>query len=461
MKKSYLFKLLVFAVIAAFVTVTSCKDYDDDINRLDTELSGVKADYAAKIDALRSELNSAIDTKVNAVKADLTALQTKVTTLEAELAKAATKTELQAAIDAAKTEMLSKVVTLEAFNTYKSTTDAAILALQNKVTALETNSATKAELAALESALNTEISGVKTLITNLTGRVSTLETNYTNLSTTVTNLGTDLGNLTTEVRTHISLVTSLLGIVDGKSTVLNQIQTDLSEQLKKITANSDSIDSVAKDLNTKYLELVEVDEELQRQITKNANDIIAINKYIDETLKPKLQGIENEITNLKGRMTTAETNIGINTSNIFTLSKQLTGLTFIPTRGLPNEKTAKLYYFAGDYTADQVLMYRVSPSNSKLGTDFTVESLNYQITTRSVEDGSEKVDVVINPKGKYAVAGETDLQQGIKQFGDILYVPVKISGSAECSVFGNLDWWGNNYFFGVQKIGRASCRERV
>lgn len=41
MKKSYFFKFFVFAVIAAFVTVTSCKDYDDDISNLEEKIAGL------------------------------------------------------------------------------------------------------------------------------------------------------------------------------------------------------------------------------------------------------------------------------------------------------------------------------------------------------------------------------------------------------------------------------------
>ena len=54
MKKKLLFKLLVFAVITAFVTVTSCKDYDDDISNLEKQIAGLSTtlgDIKAKVDA--------------------------------------------------------------------------------------------------------------------------------------------------------------------------------------------------------------------------------------------------------------------------------------------------------------------------------------------------------------------------------------------------------------------------
>lgn len=43
MKKSYFFKLFIFAVIGAFVTVTSCKDYDDDIDNLQGQINNLKS----------------------------------------------------------------------------------------------------------------------------------------------------------------------------------------------------------------------------------------------------------------------------------------------------------------------------------------------------------------------------------------------------------------------------------
>ncbi len=63
MKKSYFFKFFVLAVIAAFVTVTSCKDYDDDISNLEEKIAGLsttvtelkgKVDGGAVIDKIES-----------------------------------------------------------------------------------------------------------------------------------------------------------------------------------------------------------------------------------------------------------------------------------------------------------------------------------------------------------------------------------------------------------------------
>lgn len=47
MKSKLFFKFFVFAVIAAFVTVTSCKDYDDDINDLQKQIADLKTTVTA------------------------------------------------------------------------------------------------------------------------------------------------------------------------------------------------------------------------------------------------------------------------------------------------------------------------------------------------------------------------------------------------------------------------------
>lgn len=100
MKKKLFFKLFIFAVIGAFVTVTSCKDYDDDIDRLDADLTVLKnsALEQADLTALQTQLTTSIavvQTDLNTAKTNLAALQTSAAT--------------QADIDAAKEEILELV----------------------------------------------------------------------------------------------------------------------------------------------------------------------------------------------------------------------------------------------------------------------------------------------------------------------------------------------------------------
>lgn len=390
MKKKLFFKIFVFAVIAAFLTVTSCKDYDDDINKLTSDLAALKADLEKKIQDQKTTYDKTIGD-----------LQTDLGKVKEDLKKAITQEGLD--------EALALYVKLEAFNKYKGDTDKSLKDLKEAVD----KAATKEELANLQTLLEGKISEAKT------------------------ELGLRIGALET-----------LLDLKDGKLGVIEDIKKELAQHLEKINKNAGDIKALQEFLESDYESLKEMDETLRGLIDKKV-DIETFNQEV-ERIDNKIDTVKKE---LEKKIEAVDKKLDIERlriNTLFNFTRQLKGLTFIPTRGLPAEKTMKLYYFAGDYTAEHVLIYRVSPSNSMYGRDFTIESLNYQVTTRSaddgVNDGSERVDVRINPDGKYYVPNKQEMQQGIKQFGDILYVPVHIQSENPCEVYGNIDWWGNEFF---------------
>lgn len=390
MKKKLFFKIFVFAVIAAFLTVTSCKDYDDDINKLTSDLAALKADLEKKIQDQKTTYDKTIGD-----------LQTDLGKVKEDLKKAITQEGLD--------EALALYVKLEAFNKYKGDTDKSLKDLKEAVD----KAATKEELANLQTLLEGKISEAKT------------------------ELGLRIGALET-----------LLDLKDGKLGVIEDIKKELAQHLEKINKNAGDIKALQEFLESDYESLKEMDETLRGLIDKKV-DIETFNQEV-ERIDNKIDTVKKE---LEKKIEAVDKKLDIERlriNTLFNFTRQLKGLTFIPTRGLPAEKTMKLYYFAGDYTAEHVLIYRVSPSNSMYGRDFTIESLNYQVTTRSaddgVNDGSELVDVRINPDGKYYVPNKQEMQQGIKQFGDILYVPVHIQSENPCEVYGNIDWWGNEFF---------------
>lgn len=420
MKKN-LFKFLVLAVLATFVTFTACKDYDDDINKLEGQISNLKTELPAKMDAVKTELTAAIDAKIKTVTDEITALKSKLAELEKNSAT-------QADLDAVKKEILEKTVAKDVYEAFVKKVEKELADLKADLA----KAATKEELEAYKVEVTGKFAEMQGKVDALDVRVTSLETALAQLKTLhekdVNTLIQKIADLKAELDPRITTLESILKVKDGKSEVIDDIYAKLADQLAKIEANATEIAAVKADLAEKYAELVAADEELQRQISQNATDIAAI--------KGRLDTVEDAIDKLKDRMDKAETAIQLNISNILTLSRQLKGLTFIPTRGLPAEKTMKLYYFAGDYSANHIIMYRVNPSNAKLGRDFTVESLNYQVTTRSasdgVADGSELVSVQIN--------GE------VTQEGDIIYVPVHVQGPEACEVYGNHDWWCNQFY---------------
>lgn len=105
MKKKFVKAMLLGAMVFAVGTaVTSCKDYDDDINSLQEQIASINkigadvttADMNAAINSAVSGLQSKLDDlagKVASAK-DVEALQTAVKELKAAVAKGATKEEL-------------------------------------------------------------------------------------------------------------------------------------------------------------------------------------------------------------------------------------------------------------------------------------------------------------------------------------------------------------------------------
>ena len=114
MKKVFQIKLKsltrVFAMVMAvsLVTFTGCKTYDADIDKLNTDLASLKTDLTA----LNTSTQNALTVQITQLNTDLTALKARVKTLEDNGAT-------DAEVAAVKADIMSKVVTLEAFNAYK------------------------------------------------------------------------------------------------------------------------------------------------------------------------------------------------------------------------------------------------------------------------------------------------------------------------------------------------------
>ena len=392
MKNRLLLKLFAFAVIVGLAFTTSCKDYDDDISKVNSDLTALKTELEKKLQDQKTTYDKAIQD-----------LNKEIADVKKELAKAITQEKLDQA--------LALYVKLDAFNTYKGEINTRLNAMQ----ALIDKAATKEELANLQTLLEGKITAAKN-----------------------------------ELGLRIGALESLLGLKDGKLGVIEDIKTQLAVQLGKINANADEIANIKTFLEVEYKSLDEMDKALRALIATKVDQTVFDAKVaeLDQAIKDAEERVTKKIEAVDKKLDIER--LRINT--LFDFTRQLKSLTFVPTRGLPGEKTMKLYYFAGDYTAEHVFIYRITPSNSVYGRDFTIESLNYQITTRSaddgVKDGSELVDVRINPEGTYAVPDKAEMQKGIKQFGDLLYVPVHIKSDKPCEVFGNIDWWCNEYFAG-------------
>lgn len=370
MKKKLFFKFFVFAVIGALVTMTSCKDYDDDITRIDTGLSGVKSDLTSQLAAIKTEMNSSVDSKVKTVADGLAAEKTELDKLKAELAtlkaSAAGDAEIAALekkIADSKTEIMETVITLEAFNNFKASNATQLDTLTLRVIALEENSATKAEMEALEAEIAGKLVALQGQLDALDVRVVALEKSLADLMAKhdedVEDLIGKIGALRSELDPRITTIETLLEIADGKSGALDKITDELAAQLEKINANAEAIEllrtdleaelaeqlalikaneeainGVAKDLAAKYAELVAADEDLQKQITDNYNELngkITVNKEAIDALDLRVKGIEDKLPVIEKSIVDLGTELNLRIDSVFKLvSNRLTAITLAP-----------------------------------------------------------------------------------------------------------------------------------
>lgn len=376
MKKSYLFKFFVFAVIAAFVTITSCKDYEDDISRIDTELGALKADMVKKSD---------LTTLETALKGQITALQNELNDLKG---KVITQDKLDAA--------MALVVKLETFNAFKTTVEADIVKLKADVA----KAATKEELAAIDAALKSQINGVKN-----------------------------------DLAAHIANFEALKTIVNGHSTAIAGLETQLASQLALINANKAKIAAVDADLQAKY-------NELKGLIQQNANDIAALDNKVEE-YKEYLEG---KIADLKTELTGMIINVYQSLDHrVYTLTyipdyTSLDGTPQIIVRGITEwnyHKPAGVNpdSYAPNFDSDwnenwavkktgaiykgiTILNYRVSPSNVQLS-DFEVTALLHKTSLLRDADPNFKTK-----SAPIVLAGQATLANGV------LSVPVAVDESS-------------------------------
>lgn len=345
MKKVFQIKLKnitkVFALVIAvsLVTFTGCKSYDEDIANLETEIAALKTELTT----LNTTTKAATDAQIAALTTEINTLKTKVSTLETS---GATDAEVAAAIAAAKTDILSKTATLEAFNAYKTTNDAAVAALTTKVNA----AATKVDLDAAKADLNTQINAVKTTLTNLGADVTAINTKVTGLTADVAKLTTDLGKVKGDLEARLAIVEGLLVIQNGKSTVLDGFTTKLADQLALITANKAAITALQTTLTAEQAKIVT----LQADVAKAKTDITALQTAVT-ALQASVKQVNDNLKVIASAMSL----------NFEALSSRLTSLTYVPefyVNGIEAMNFSSFISNCGVITPEVTVAYHLNPS---------------------------------------------------------------------------------------------------
>lgn len=137
-KTKFFGSLLVAALFASTSVFTSCKDYDDDINHLQTEIDGLRSSLKADLDALqskltadlnsaKSELQTAINNKADAstvsdLAARVSALETQLKAVNDALANYAKKSDLDDYAKKSDLDDYAKKSEMDGFVTYAALT---------------------------------------------------------------------------------------------------------------------------------------------------------------------------------------------------------------------------------------------------------------------------------------------------------------------------------------------------
>lgn len=278
MNKKFLSAILFGAALATSTgTFVSCKDYDEDIDFLQTQIdqnaSALTADMAAKIAALESQISA-----LNSAKQDLAV----------QLASA--KSEAAAALEAAKGAQGS------ASANAKAIADAAakVAMLEQKVTNLD------AVVADLQNA-KAELSAG---LTELQSAVAALKADNKSNADAIAKANADIATKSAELSSKIAEVSSALGArIDA-----------IDASLNKILANY-----VTKDeLSSKANELAATDAQLQAQIATNL-------KYI-EALQAAAKELGQEDAELQAQISAIAKDQAAATASIASLQKALENL---------------------------------------------------------------------------------------------------------------------------------------
>ena len=256
MKRKYFSALLMGALTVASVsTMTSCKDYDDDINGLSTEITN----QATRLDKL-------VDEKVQNLTKELTTLKEQQSALESALSTA--KGDLNTAIEAAKTDA-KKYADVQAEAAKVAAIDAAKKNVEDAI-----------------NVVNASLEKVNKSIDDLNSKVTTNEEKISGL------LQADV-----DLQKTIDVVAANAKAASEAALTAAQKAQDTADQNAQTIANvSEKLAKVEKDMKDQI-------SLLDKAVKKNAEDIAQQKSDVDNQLaqvKGLIEANNKAIEELKG-----------------------------------------------------------------------------------------------------------------------------------------------------------------
>lgn len=231
-KKFFSYMLLGLLAVGATGTVTSCKDYDDDINGLQTQVNDLNTQLQSCKSNCETNLAS-LKSQLEAQTATVNQLTTQYNQLASDVSKKAEQTALQAEIDratAAEAGLTSKI------NTLQSALDDVNALLAKKVDQ-ETYNAKMDEIDGKISEIYAKLESVDENLGTALTRIGNLESSLTSLNQTVENVKADLQQQVDALNEYKEAMETRLGEVAADYTSkISALKDDLQGQIDKLAS---------------------------------------------------------------------------------------------------------------------------------------------------------------------------------------------------------------------------------
>ena len=248
--------LLGLLVVAApACTFVSCKDYDDDFNKVNNRLDGLEA------------AKTQINTEITSLKSDLQKANEKATQLEAKLAEKAGKKELETAVN----NLSAKI--------------AEVANLETRIQALET---AKAELTALVNA-KVDQKAYDAKVADIEGRLTAAQSSVTLVSNKANTLEQTLNALKNKVDNQLVALDKFnekVAALEGKDA---DLQKKLDELKKTVT---DEVAALKKDVKALQDAGYQTAAQVEAKVNPVAESVAKLEKTLDMLRVAKVTSLE-------------------------------------------------------------------------------------------------------------------------------------------------------------------------
>ncbi len=302
--------LLVTMVAAGSMLFVSCKDYDDDINDLQNQIT-----------ANATDLTSLVSEKVSNVTTEVTDLQAQAAALQA--AYEAADEALQATMEASIANSLSSA---------EGYTDAQTAAA-NAYADVQAAAAQAAAIAAAQSAVDAAATSLQASLDAATATLEAQGISIESINSTLSEDGQSISDLQAKIEALVaadatltegitaaqaradeaySLAQSAQTLAESNSASLTALQTSL-ESLQASAASTEALNSAIESVNT--------------AIAANASAISTLNEETIPGLNTSIEGLQSQITALAdGDVADALAQANENAADIVALNTLLTTL---------------------------------------------------------------------------------------------------------------------------------------